>query len=161
MRDGRVVVQLPAGLAAADEQRMVTTLVRRVTGQARAAAAGGDEQLAARCAELADRWLDGVRATEVRWSGRMTRRYASCTPATGVVRVSREVAGFPAWVQDSILLHELAHLQVPDHSPAFHALLDRHPRRAEADAWLDGYRAGRGAATLPTPGEPDGAAGTS
>lgn len=146
-RDGRVVVQLPAGMPAAEEARLVARLVGKVTRAHQAAEVGGDEALAERCAELADSLLDGVRPSSVTWSSRMTRRYGSCTPSTGAIRISREVAGFPSWVRDAILVHELAHLQAGDHSAAFHALADRYPRRAEADAWVAGYEAGKGVAT--------------
>lgn len=149
VRDGRVVVQLPAGLAPAEEARLVTTLVARATRADAAERAGGDEELAARAVRLADAYLDGARPSSIRWSGRMRRRYGSCTTSTGEIRISREVARFPPWVQDDILLHELAHLVVPDHSPAFHALADRHPRHAEARAWVAGWEAGRASLAEP------------
>jgi predicted metal-dependent hydrolase len=145
-RDGVVVVRLPAGLPAAEEERLIDRLVGKVTGQARADALGGDEGLRARAEELADRYLDGVRATSVTWSGRMSRRLGSCTPAHGTIRVAREVAAFPAWVRDYVLLHELAHLVVADHSGAFHELVGRYPHAERARGWVEGFTAGRLAA---------------
>lgn len=68
----------------------------------------------------------------------MDRRWGSCTPATGAVRVSDRLAGMPDRVLDYVLIHELAHLQVPDHSPAFHALVDRYPHTDWARGFLDG-----------------------
>lgn len=146
VEDGTVVVRLPAGLPAAEEEQLVARLVSRTTGAHRAAARGGDAALQARADALADAHLDGVRATSVRWSGRMRRRHGSCTPATGAIRISRALATAPDAVLDHVLLHELAHLQVPDHSPAFHALLARGPDPAWARGWLAGYAAGRLAA---------------
>lgn len=145
-RDGVVVVRLPAGLAADEEERVIVGLVRRVTGASRAAARGGDAALAARAAELADTYLDGIRPTSVAWSGRMTRLYGSCTPATGTIRISRELATAPGYVLDHVLLHELVHLVVPGHSASFRALLARHPHGERADGWLEGYTAGQLAA---------------
>jgi predicted metal-dependent hydrolase len=150
-RDGVVVVRLPAGLPVAEEERLVSDLVAKVTGRARAEALGGDAALQRRAAELADRYLDGVRATSVRWSARMARRLGSCTPAEGSIRIGRHVATFPAWVRDYVLLHELVHLQVADHSPAFYELLGRYPRAERARGWLEGYSAGQLAAATPAP----------
>jgi hypothetical protein len=148
-RDGTIVVRLPAGLPAADEERVIGQLVRRLTGAQRAAALGGDDGLERRAAHLADRYLDGVRATSVRWSARMGRRYGSCTPTDGTIRISRDVAGMPGFVRDYVLLHELAHLRVADHSAAFHALLDHYPHRDRARGYLEGFTAGRLAAATP------------
>ena len=161
-RDGVVVVRLPAGLSRAEEERLVADLVRKVTGAARALTRGGDAALERRAAELADRYLDGVRPSSVRWSGRMRRRYGSCTPAEGSIRISRELATAPGYVLDHVLVHELAHLQEPGHGPRFRALVDRYPEAARAAGWLEGYTAGRlaaGAGETPTDEEPvpDGA----
>lgn len=145
-RDGVVVVRLPAGLAVAEEERLIATLVDKVTGRARAERLGGDEALRARADELADRYLDGVRATSVTWSGRMSRLLGSCTPADGTIRIAREVAAFPGWVRDYVLVHELAHLRVADHSAQFHALLARYPDADRARGWVEGFAAGRLAA---------------
>lgn len=154
-RDGTVVVRLPAGLPTDEEERLVDGLVRKVTGHARAAALGGDEQLERRAHQLADRYLDGVRPASVRWSARMERQLGSCTPSTGRIRISREVAAYPSWVRDYVLVHELAHLLVDGHGPRFHALVDRYPRAERARGWLDGHSAGLLAAATPARLEPE------
>lgn len=137
-RDGRIVVQLPAGLPSSEEERLIGGLVGRVSGRARAAACADETELMARAHALADRYLDGVRPTAVRWSSRMQRRYGSCTADTGEIRISDRVARYPVYVQDYVLVHELAHLVVPDHSAAFRALVDRYPDAPRARGFLEG-----------------------
>lgn len=139
-RDGVVVVQIPAGLPPLREEEIVADLVDRVTGSRRADAVGGDEQLAARAAELADRYLDGVRPSSVRWSDRMHRRYGSCSQADGDIRISRRLARCPEYVLDAILVHELAHLQASGHGPRFRSLVARYPHHARAEGFLEGMR---------------------
>lgn len=143
-RDGVVVVQLPAGLPTAEERRLVERLVGRVTGAARVEAAGGDAELTARAHALADRFLGGVRARAVRWSHRMQRRHGSCTPEDGTIRISHRLAGYPGYVLDYVLVHELAHLQEPNHSPAFWALVAGYSQTERARGFLEGaaYAAG-------------------
>lgn len=140
IRDGRIVVQLPAGMESAAEQALVARLVDRVSGRARAERVGGDDALASRAQELADRHLDGVRPTSIAWSGRMRRRWGSCTPSEGTIRISRTLASFPGWVLDYVLVHELAHLVEPGHGAAFHALVDRYPHAARARGFLEGVQ---------------------
>ena len=43
----------------------------------------------------------------------------------------------PLWVLDAVLVHELAHLVVSDHGPAFRAVEDRYPLRERADGFLE------------------------
>lgn len=140
VRDGRVVVQVPAGMDPVEEARVVEQLVDRVSGRLRATEVGGDAHLAARARALADRLLDGVQPTSVTWSTRMRRRWGSCTPSDGTIRVSQVLASFPAFVLDYVLVHELAHLQEPGHGPAFRALVDRYPDAARARGFLEGVQ---------------------
>lgn len=140
MRNGRLVVQLPAGLPETREQELIGGLVDKVTGAARAADAGGVDELHDRARELADRYLDGVRPTSVVWSSRMERRYGSCTTATGRIRISDRLKPMPRYVLDSVLVHELAHLLVPDHSARFHELVARYPDHERARGFLEGVQ---------------------
>jgi hypothetical protein len=151
-RDGRIVVQLPAGMAAAEEERLIARLVDKVTGRARARAVGDGDRLAARAARLADAYVDGVRPTSVRWSSRMARRWGSCTPEDGSIRLSDRLAGFPGYVLDYVIVHELAHLVEPGHGRAFHAIVDRYPDAQRARGFLDGIQ--HAAGTVPS-AEPD------
>jgi hypothetical protein len=46
-------------------------------------------------------------------------KYGCCNHRTGDIRVSHKVGLMPAWVRDYVLIHEMAHLIVPNHSKAF------------------------------------------
>lgn len=138
--DGTIVVRVPASLPRDQEQEVVAGLVAKVTGKLRARTVATDDQLLQRAHELADRWLDGVRATEVTWSSRMQRRWASCSVDSGRIRVSDRLAAAPGWVLDGVLVHELAHLQEPGHGPAFHALVARYPRHERVTGFLEGMQ---------------------
>ena len=47
-----------------------------------------------------------------------------------------QLAAFPDWVVDYVIVHELAHLAVADHSPEFWALVSRYPRTERARGYL-------------------------
>ena len=65
------------------------------------------------------------------------RRWGSCS-ASGAVRINWRLVQAPDFVRRSVVAHEVAHLVQFDHSPAFHALMQRiyDGDVAQADAWL-------------------------
>ncbi len=139
----RIVVVIPAHVRRADRAELVSWLVAR-TLERRGPAARSDDELAARASDLADRYLGGVRPNSIRWVKNQEKRWGSCTTVTGEIRLSHRLRWVPDWVLDATIVHELAHLVHPDHSPSFHALANRHPRQAEAALFLEGYSLGLG-----------------
>lgn len=125
---------------------MVDALLGKVLRARSSAERGGDAALKARADRLADRYLDGVRASSVRWSRRMQHRWGSCTPATREIRISDRLAAVPDLVLDYVLVHELAHLHVRGHQAPFHALVARYPHTERARGYLEGLQAGLGTA---------------
>ncbi len=146
-RDGsRIVVLITARFTSYKEREWVRKMVARVEGT-RSPRRRGDTALARRAAELSGRYLDGKAApASVRWVPAMRTRWASCTPADGTIRLSRRLQEMPAWVQDYVLVHELAHLLEPGHGPRFWRLVENYPRTERARGYLDGVSA---AANLP------------
>ena len=144
---GRLVVHLPARVPVGGrEEDGYVSLLREKVERRRARRRPGDEGLEELAAQVARRRLPaGVRPASVRWAAQQTR-WGSCSTATGEIRVSDRLRGAPRYVLEDVLLHELAHLVHPDHSPAFHALADAHPRHERAAGYLealaDGARAG-------------------
>jgi hypothetical protein len=147
-RDGdRVIVLIPARFTAAEEREWVARMVARVTGTGNRRLRGGDADLARRARDLSERYLGGAaRPVSVRWVPVMRTRWASCTPADRTIRLSRRLQEMPMWVQDYVLLHELAHLIESGHGPQFWRLVERYPRTERARGYLDGVSA---AANLP------------
>ncbi|NYJ73858.1 M48 family metallopeptidase [Allobranchiibius huperziae] len=145
-REGdRIIVLVPARLSAREEARLVADMVARVQRSTARRKSPGDVELGADAERLSRRYLGGLaRPTSVRWVDNQRTRWGSCTPTRGTIRLSSRLAGMPAYVVDYVLLHELAHLLRPDHSPAFWELLGGYPRLEEAKAYLDGVAFGAG-----------------
>ncbi len=139
----RIVVQIPARIRGRERRAFVDALVERLMTQ-RPQNAAGDAALEERCRVLADLYNDGVRASAVRWVANQRSRWASCSPDTREIRVSSRLRQCPEWVIDAVLVHELAHLQVVEHSPDFYAIAERHPRQADSAFYLEGYALGLG-----------------
>jgi predicted metal-dependent hydrolase len=144
----RIVVLLPERLSGADERRYVEELVAKVLAhEARSTAPHGDRELQERARELNDRYLATAadpppQPASVRWVGNQQQRWGSCTPATGVIRLSDRMRAMPDWVVDYVLVHELAHLQEPSHSARFWSLVSVYPHAERARGFLSGYQFG-------------------
>jgi predicted metal-dependent hydrolase len=129
--DGVVRVWIPAAMSREDEERWVAEMLGRLDRRKATEATDLD----ARARLLADRYRLPC-PTAVRWVDNQHSRWASCSPDDGVIRVSSRLAGFPAWVVDYVLVHELAHLVEPRHGPAFWALVHRYRRAERARGFL-------------------------
>ena len=139
----RIIVQIPANVRGKDRTMFVDELVERLLTQ-RPQVAAGDGMLEERARLLAAQYNDGVEPVSVRWVTNQQARWASCSPGTKEIRVSSRLRQCPEWVIDAVLVHELAHLQVADHSPAFYEIANRHPRQDDSELYLEGYALGLG-----------------
>jgi predicted metal-dependent hydrolase len=145
-----IVVLIPQRMSKADERTFVKDMVEKVLArEARASAPRGDDALGSRARELAAIYLapalDHVpEPTAASWVTNQQQRWGSCTPSTGVIRVSHRLQPLPAWVVDYVLLHELAHLVEPTHSERFWNLVGRYPAAEKAKGYLEGFLAGQG-----------------
>jgi predicted metal-dependent hydrolase len=145
-----IVVLIPQRMSRVDERTFVKDMVEKVLArEARASAPRGDDALASRARELAAIYLapalDHVpEPTAVSWVTNQQQRWGSCTPSTGVIRLSHRLQPLPAWVVDYVLLHELAHLVEPTHSERFWNLVGRYPAAEKAKGYLEGFLAGQG-----------------
>ena len=139
--EGRIIVSLPAHLDHESRQKTTDWLVQRLLTR-HGLSIADDEALLARAIELSERYLVGTRPAAVRWVTNQTARWGSCSWYSGEIRISHRLRAVPEWVLDSVLVHELAHLTYPDHSPAFHRLASGYPRHGEAGVFLAGYGLG-------------------
>ena len=146
--DGRIVVLVPSRLRHSERDAVVEELVQRLLRRA-PMHHSDDDALEERAKELADRYFDGVSASSIRWVGNQRKRWGSCNPNTGQIRISDRLRPVPSWVLDAVLVHELAHLLEASHSRRFRSLAARYPRMAEADTFLHGFSVGLEAANRP------------
>lgn len=128
---GVLRISIPASMTAADEQRWVAEMVRRMERQT----AARRIDLAARAEALAARY--GLRRPDhIRWVDNQEWRWGSCTPSDRTIRISSRLVGEPGWVLDYVIIHELAHLSVARHDARFWGLVGRYPRAERARGFL-------------------------
>ncbi|MGD9701649.1 MAG: M48 family metallopeptidase [Acidimicrobiia bacterium] len=124
-------ITIPSWMSWAEESRWVDTMSARY----RRKLSSDRIDLVERATTLARRF-DLPRPREIRWADDMTARWGSCTPGTATIRISNRLARFPDWVIDYVIVHELAHLELADHSADFWRLVHRYPRAERATGYL-------------------------
>ena len=124
-------VAIPARMSHSEELHWVALMKSKFERKA----ASRTIDLTARASRLAGLY-DLPVPDSIRWVDNQRTRWASCTPENRTIRISSRVAGFPSWVLDYLIVHELAHLVEPRHDSAFRALTDRYPRAERATGFL-------------------------
>lgn len=158
-----MVVLMPAGLARAEERRLITDMLGRLarSGRRRGLRAS-DAELMRLAVQLSEKWLEGrASPASVRWVPAMTTRWASCSQESGEIRISETLRDVPLYVLEYVVVHELAHLIVPGgHPPAFWEVVRRYPRTERAMGYLEALsrvlRPGTGTGASGGGGEPEG-----
>ena len=126
-----VEIRIPARCSGKEEAE----LVDHFRAKFERSRAGAALELGERASELARKY--GLpEPTSIRWVSNQRFRWGSCTPADGSIRLSDRMTDFPQWVIDYVIVHELAHLVVENHSKAFWALVNAYPKTERARGYL-------------------------
>jgi len=112
-------------------------MMERVERARRKSERKGDGELLARARRLNMRYFDGKLApTGIMYVDNQRTLHGSCTPSTGLIRISRRLASLPRWVEDYVIVHELAHLAYAGHGQRFWDLVNRYPLAERARGYL-------------------------
>jgi predicted metal-dependent hydrolase len=131
MRGDVLRITVPSWMSTDEE----ATWVAKMSASFRRRRSSERIDLTRRARTLADRY-ELKRPSTIRWATDMASRWGSCTPATGEIRISDRLAGFPSWVLDYVIVHELCHLSVRGHGPNFWRLVHRYPKAERAIGYL-------------------------
>jgi predicted metal-dependent hydrolase len=139
----KTVVTVPTRMAKRDIDAYVTELVNRLDDRDERSSSQKSLQQRARALSLTYLGQDLFETHKVpvtiRWVANQNARWGSCTPDEGTIRLSHRMQRMPSYVIDSVIVHELIHLVVTNHSPAFYELMNKFPQHEKAKAYLDGY----------------------
>jgi len=143
--NGLIEIHIPDRLTRKQEFEIVPEMIELVLKR-ESKARKSDEALLATAHELLSEFLPEFteRPASVSWR-QMRERWGSCTTVDRTIRISERLAMAPAYALGYVIFHELIHLRIPGHGADFELLLERHPDRARAEAFLEGYEAGSAA----------------
>ena len=90
--------------------------------------------------KLNGEYLEGRASwTDIRWVTNQNTRWGSCTPGRGTIRISHRLQRVPQYVLDAVIIHELVHTFITNHSAEFFRWADRAPQAERAKGYLEAY----------------------
>ena len=138
----RVRIRVPRRAPKREVDRMVAEIVDEVKSKRARVRARADADLEAMARQINRKYFDReIEWHSIRWVSNMRKRLGSCTtggPTEGDIRISDRIKGWPQWVIEYVVAHELAHRKHPNHSKEFWAYLACHPKAERARGFIMG-----------------------
>ncbi len=138
----RVRVRVPRRAPKREVDRLVAEIVDEVKQKRARVRARADADLEALARRINRKHFGReIQWHSIRWVGNMRKRLGSCTtggPTDGDIRISDRIKGWPPWVIEYVVAHELAHRKHANHSKEFWAYLSRYPKAERARGFIMG-----------------------
>lgn len=132
-------VSAPGWVTKHELDEAITTLARRMIRRERARKINRSDDALALARRVAKRFPGRPEIAAARFSTQQHSRWGSYSTRTRMIRLNAALRQMPPWVLEAVVAHELAHIDHPDHSAAFWALLRRVcPQTDRARAFLEG-----------------------
>ena len=136
LKNGVLVVRAPAQMSEEELQPIIIKLQTRLQKKVNRPP-GTDDDLEKRAQQLNKKYFNGrLQWQSIRYVTNQNKRYGSCTPSRGTIRLNHRLAQMPTWVRDYVIMHELAHLLEGNHGRKFWRLVNRYPRTERARGYL-------------------------
>ncbi len=134
LKDGVLVVRAPAKISDKELRPIIANFQEKM---ARRHLPHTDDQLAKMAAEMERLYFNGrLPPYSIRYVTNQNKRFGSCTPAQGTIRISHRLASMPDWVRRYVVVHELAHLLEANHGHRFWQLVNAYPLTERARGYL-------------------------
>lgn len=136
LQNGELIVRAPARMSQKELNGIIEKLQKRLQKKMKRTPAT-DEALEALAQQLNQTYFAGrLHWQSIRYVTNQNKRFGSCTPSLGTIRLSHRLASMPDWVLKYVIVHELAHLEEANHGPNFWALVNQYPLTERARGYL-------------------------
>jgi len=136
LKNGVLVVRAPARMSDAELAPVIEKLQARLEKRVKKAPVS-DVDLEKRARMLNRNYFNGrLRWQSIRFVTNQNKRFGSCTPSQGTIRLSDRLAKMPQWVLDYVIVHEMAHLEEANHGSRFWDLVYEYPLTERARGYL-------------------------
>jgi len=129
-------IYLPTGMSSYEEKKWINKMIQRTEIRKRKNELNDEGPLEKRANELNKKYFGDKLKYDIKLVTNQNLRFGSCTPENRTIRISDRVAEMPRWVQDYIILHEMAHLIHQNHSKEFWKIVNQYKYSERARGFL-------------------------
>jgi predicted metal-dependent hydrolase len=134
--DGVLEILAPAHMSDKQLEPIIEDLTARINRQKKLSKLD-DQALEMRANVLNRQYFDNLlQWKSICWVANQNTRHGSCNTGRGTIRISHRIAEMPQFVQDYVIVHELAHVLEPNHGQQFWDLVYRYPKTERARGYL-------------------------
>jgi predicted metal-dependent hydrolase len=137
LNKGVLSVQAPATIPDQELNRLISKFTERFLKKKLKKELDQKQDLKKLAAKLNRTYFGGqLMIRSIEYSINQNSRLGCCNVKTGRILISHRLAAMPDWVRDYVIIHELAHLVVPNHSKSFQKLIATYPLKERAIGFL-------------------------
>ena len=141
--DSSILMRVPFGTPKRAIGPLLDQIATQLEKQNKLAERRTDAELQQRAEYLNKKYFGGkIEWNAIRWVGNMNTVLGSCTrggATDGHIRISDKIKGWPGWVVDYVIAHEMVHRLHSDHSKEFWGTLSEgYPLTERARGFIRG-----------------------
>lgn len=137
LTDGVMFVNAPAGISDKELDKLISKFKGRLLKKKLKKELNQQQDLKEIAEKLNRTYFDGrLKIGSIEYSANQNSRFGCCNIKTGKILISHRLAAMPEWVRDYVMVHELAHLIVPNHGRAFQELTAKYKLKERAIGFL-------------------------
>ncbi|OGL46141.1 MAG: hypothetical protein A2161_18385 [Candidatus Schekmanbacteria bacterium RBG_13_48_7] len=132
-----LIVRAPVRISQNELESIIEKLRMRFENKHRKETLNNSENLGSIANNLNRKYFNGLaKFKSIKYVTNQNQRFGSCTPLGETIRISDKMASLPKWVRNYVIVHELAHLLIPNHGKKFWSLVNRYPLTERARGYL-------------------------
>jgi predicted metal-dependent hydrolase len=137
LKNGVLSVQAPASVPDEELDKIVSKLKKRLVNKKLKKELNRNGDLREIAETLNKEYFSGkLKINSIDYSTNQDSLFGYCNYRTGKILISHRLAKMPDWVRNYVIIHELAHLVVPNHSRAFQELTEKYKLKERAIGYL-------------------------
>jgi len=132
----KLYIYLPSRMTESEEKKWIDKMIKWSKRHKKRKELNGNTELLKRAQQLNKMYFDGSLDFSIKFVTNQNTRFGSCTSATRSIRISDRLAKMPRWVQDYVIIHELAHILHPNHTKRFWEKVNQYKYAERAKGYL-------------------------
>jgi len=135
LKNGLLEIRLPAWISSGEAQKIVQKFITSFKKKS-APKVASDKELKKLAGELNRQYFQEELKYSICWSKNQNSIQGSCAIKNKTIRISERLKNVPLWVLKGVIVHELTHLLIPNHSKKFWELANRYPLMERSRGYL-------------------------